>query len=63
MNSAYEEVKLQLEKAKCPTCTGIGKCNDAEIGDIYFGIWVCKSCDGNGFKQGVKFLLVENEHG
>lgn len=60
-NSLYEEVKNDLAERKCDTCAGSGKCNDAELGDIFFRTWICKSCDGNGFKHSVSFILVENE--
>ncbi len=63
MKSSYSKVSEQLLEIKCDTCKGSGKCDDAEPGDIYFSTWVCKSCNGNGFKHSVEFTLVENERG
>lgn len=40
------EAKKQLKK--CPMCNGIGRCNDADLGDISFNEWVCENCNGTG---------------
>lgn len=59
MNSAYESVKDLLEQVKCTTCKGHGVCDDAEPGDIMFNKWVCKSCNGSGFKNADEYTLEE----
>lgn len=46
--SAYSKLESALEKAECNTCGGIGECNDAGPGDMYFNSWVCHACKGSG---------------
>jgi len=44
----YQRAKLQLEDNKCPTCSGLGYCEDAGFGDIYYNTWKCSNCNGTG---------------
>ena len=39
-----------LEEQRCPQCHGIGKCDDADFGDIFYNEWVCPACGGTGMK-------------
>ena len=59
MYSTYEILETQLATIKCTTCYGSGKCNDAGPGDIMYTEWVCKSCNGNGFKNANEYTLEE----
>lgn len=44
----YQDEKRKLEARKCKTCDGIGKCDDADFGDIWFREWDCADCNGTG---------------
>ena len=44
----YQKAAEALDNKKCPVCDGLGKCNDADLGDIYYNEWTCKSCQGTG---------------
>jgi DnaJ-class molecular chaperone len=33
-------------KETCATCHGTGKCDDADLGDIYYNEWPCPNCAG-----------------
>jgi DnaJ-class molecular chaperone len=44
----YDEAKAKLEKQKCKTCQGLGKCDDAGPGDIGYNEWPCPACKGTG---------------
>jgi hypothetical protein len=46
--SEYLRRAALLEEERCPGCYGLGKCNDAEPGDIYYNEWVCPACNGSG---------------
>ena len=48
--SLFSEEEKALEEAKCKTCYGSGKCDDADIGDISYNEWVCPDCKGTGYK-------------
>ena len=50
--SFYQQAVEKLERAKCPHCSGLGKVEDADFGDIYYNEWLCKYCNGTGFKNG-----------
>lgn len=47
--SLYTEEEKSFQEAKCKTCYGTGKCDDADTGDIAYNEWVCPDCDGTGF--------------
>lgn len=47
----YEKLEKELEKMKCPTCHGLGKCDDADFGDIFCNTWTCPDCKGTGIKK------------
>ena len=49
MQSAYEQLKEQVERKACPTCKGHGEVDDAEPGDIAYNTYVCPECKGSGF--------------
>ena len=36
-------------KYKCDKCGGLGKLNDADLGDISFNEWDCANCNGKGY--------------
>ena len=44
----YQLAKEKLLEHRCPNCSGLGQCDDAEPGDIYCNIWECKICNGTG---------------
>ena len=44
----YLEYKDRLEKVKCSICSGTGKCDDADFGDIAFNERECPDCEGAG---------------
>jgi DnaJ-class molecular chaperone len=48
----YERAVKALNDKKCPVCRGLGKCDDADLGDIYYNEWTCKACAGTGIKKG-----------
>jgi len=50
--SKYTEERERLCAHRCSDCSGIGKCDDAEPGDIAYNEWECTSCSGTGFKDG-----------
>lgn len=39
----------------CGTCYGVGECNAADMGDLYFSSWECLDCKGTGFANGKKY--------
>jgi DnaJ-class molecular chaperone len=43
------DVLTSLENSQCKQCCGTGKCNDAEVGDMFYRTWTCPSCNGNGW--------------
>lgn len=55
--SQYFEIKEMIDGMQCPECHGIGKCDDAELGDISFNQWVCKTCQGSGFQVNIQQRL------
>ena len=44
----YQELEKELERLKCKKCHGLGTCDDADFGDIYFNEWTCPDCNGTG---------------
>jgi DnaJ-class molecular chaperone len=52
--NSYQQAKLELENTRCPTCDGLGDCDDAGPGDIYFETWICPDCRGTGLKPTLK---------
>ena len=47
LRAEIDQLKTKLSKyEKCPTCSGTGQCNDADLGDIYFNTWPCPECKG-----------------
>ena len=48
MISDYFKKLKELEDSKCKTCGGIGRCDDADIGDICCNTWICPICKGTG---------------
>jgi DnaJ-class molecular chaperone len=46
----YETLKKELEEKKCSKCGGLGNCDDAALGDIYFNRWTCEACKGTGIE-------------
>ena len=51
--SKYQEELFKVRNYKCPECSGSGKCNDAELGDIEYNEWKCTDCSGTGFAGGI----------
>ncbi len=49
MNQYQNEVQ-KLEQCKCTYCSGTGKLDDADFGDIYYNTWECQYCKGTGIK-------------
>ncbi len=58
MKSSYQLVEEKIEKAKCEICSGAGKCDDAEPGDTFFREWLCKGCNGTGFKNSDEYIIA-----
>lgn len=48
--SEFQEMREELEKRKCTECQGLGECDDAEPGDIFFLKWTCEACKGTGLR-------------
>lgn len=48
--TSYGDQLAALEARKCPTCGGLGRCNDVEPGDIAYREWACPSCKGTGLQ-------------
>ncbi len=46
---SLEKAVHALEECTCKTCGGLGECNDADDGDMYFKVWPCQNCDGTGW--------------
>lgn len=51
MNNEYDRLKEELKNKKCKTCGGLGKCDDADFGDIWFRTWTCSDCNGTGINE------------
>jgi len=51
MNNEYSKLKEELKNKKCKTCGGLGQCDDAEPGDIWFRTWECPVCKGTGINE------------
>jgi len=54
----HADLEIATKELKCPTCKGLGNCDDSEPGDISFNTWVCKDCNGTGLKNGVQYRLI-----
>lgn len=57
----YIQLKDTLEACKCEVCGGLGKCDDAEAGDIGYNEWECKPCLGSGLNLSLKdnlYLMI-----
>lgn len=50
----YAKLQKELEEKECPKCHGLGECDDADCGDIYFNTWKCPDCNGSGIKPETK---------
>lgn len=49
--SQFQDAVKELTDAMCKTCSGLGECDDADAGDIYYNHWPCLDCDATGFKD------------
>ena len=56
--SEFQRVLDDLTDRVCIACGGLGKQNDAELGDIAYNEWDCDQCDGSGFRDGEVYDLV-----
>jgi len=62
--SAYQQTFGDLSEKACQTCKGLGRCNDADFGDISYSEWQCGGCKGTGFANGVVYkLTMETQNG
>lgn len=59
----YESRKAQLKKDKCKGCDGIGKCDDADFGDISCNEWECPECKGSGIVKDINACQCLNDNG
>lgn len=55
---SYLEVAQYLDNHVCTECSGSGKCDDLEPGDISGNEWTCTKCNGTGFENGQFSLHV-----
>lgn len=44
----FQRAKQNIEVIKCPTCKGLGKCDDASPYDMIANYWICPTCKGTG---------------
>ena len=51
MKNDFSTISERLDALKCPVCQGLGECDDADMGDIMFNTWTCRTCHGSGMKQ------------
>jgi DnaJ-class molecular chaperone len=50
-----QRLREELKNRTCPTCHGLGHCDDADLGDIFYRTWTCPDCNGTGLKtEGTK---------
>ena len=56
--SAYHKILKQVEECRCENCGGLGTCDDAEPGDIYYNTWECTECKGSGLNAEVSLDIV-----
>lgn len=56
--SEFQRVLDELTDHVCSVCSGTGRVNDAEPGDIAYNEWDCNQCDGSGFEHGEIYDLV-----
>lgn len=61
--SLFQDMEASLNHAKCKTCGGLGKCDDAGDGDIYFNEWKCTTCRGSGINPSIKLKMTSREGG
>lgn len=47
----YEQLISELKDKECKVCNGLGRCSDAEPGDIFYNSWECPECKGSGIKE------------
>ena len=59
--SNHEDLSAKLKHMACPECYGRGKLDDADLGDIFFNEWQCPHCEGTGFREGIKCMLMCGE--
>lgn len=46
--NAYQALEAMVALRQCPTCKGIGQCDDLEPGDMSGNTWTCTDCSGHG---------------
>jgi len=57
-------------KIICAECLGMGKMSDADCGDIFYNLWDCPTCKGDGYTlqkyngevMAYKFTVKEKKH-
>ena len=49
--SPFQNTVKALTDAMCKICSGLGVCDDAEAGDMYYNHWPCIDCNATGFKD------------
>jgi len=55
--SIHNQLTDVLKEAACEPCSGRGKLDDSDDGDIYCNHWICPHCKGTGFsKEGEKLV-------
>jgi DnaJ-class molecular chaperone len=68
LKSEFMQDLDNMEDLRCRTCGGMGACNDAEPGDIFYKSWRCETCKGTGYATearchaGCQFLGVPHMH-
>lgn len=56
MSLFHTELK-DLQDRKCLECSGTGKVNDAEPGNITYRSWECPKCGGNGLVPRMLYMV------
>lgn len=44
----YKTNLAAVKASKCNACDGLGECDDAGPGDMYYNSWTCVQCGGSG---------------
>lgn len=59
MSSEYIRKREELKSLRCEMCYGLGKCDDADAGDMSFNSWECPKCSGEGMIDTTKSKVVD----